>query len=101
MVGQIQVGDATFGYGGMVEASFVQTGTARAMVLHFAQSIINHNVSFATPDLTGVVGWNEGAFGLQRGSPLEWLLYAANQADFVPAAGASLRFIEFKGQITP
>jgi hypothetical protein len=101
MLGEIQVHDVAFGYGGTVEASFTQTGTARAIVLHYAQSMINHTLSFSTPDLTGVVGWNEGLFGLQRGSPLEWRLYAANQGNFVPAAGASLRFIEFNGQITP
>jgi hypothetical protein len=101
MLGQITVGDATTAYGGMLDASFVQTGSQRAVVLHFAQSIISNSVSFATPDLSGVSGWNEGLFGLQRGSPVDWLLKAANTADFVPADGAVLRYLDFEGQITP
>jgi hypothetical protein len=100
---RVAVGPATTQYGGQLEATFVQAGLQRAIIMHFAQTTLatSPNYELRTPVLSGLAGWNESLYGLQLGSVVDWDLSALSSGSFTPADGAVLRSVRFQGQITP
>lgn len=90
--------------GGYVYVQLIQATASRAFVFSQTRGYIGttQNFEVRTLVLTGLTGWNEALYGVAAGSLVDWSVdYRSAGDEFVPADGATLRWIWFSGAFMP